>query len=160
MTVPLDLETLKIFGPIILGLWTLILLLWSFVEQPLRRVRLEAGSDFAFQELRRLIDAKGFQKVADDEGSKRIRVKGTLKIVDVILWRCWTKEIIFHVTNKNSSSELLVSGKISPFRATASRKRPDYFSYELLDEFLNELITDLGGQVVPIPLVPPVVGGR
>ena len=62
-----------------------------------------------------------------------------LKIVDVILWRCWSKEIIFQVIDDSFNTKLTVTCKPSHYRITASRESPDYLSRESLDHILEEL---------------------
>jgi hypothetical protein len=141
-------ELERMLAPIVLGLWALIFFLWSRVEQPLRTVQLEIRDDIAFTKLKQLIHEKGFSKLGEDERSKRISIKGVLKVVDVILWRCWSNEVIFRLKSDNSHSKLTVSCKVSPFRATASRTNPNYLSYEMLDQFLNEFTRDVGGQII------------
>jgi len=137
--IPIDLGLFKMLVPIIVAVGALILFLWSRVEHPLRTLQLGSSSDKAFQKLREVIREKGFSKLEEDESSGRIRIKGTLKIVDFILYRCWSKEIIFQVTGDKSSSKLTVTCKPSPFRITASLRNPNYLSQERLDDLLKEI---------------------
>ena len=77
--------------------------------------------------------------IEEDEDARRIKIKGVLKIVDVILWRCWSKEIIFQVIDDSSNTRLTVTCRASPYRFTASGENPNYLSRESLDHILEEL---------------------
>lgn len=140
---PIDLELFKTLIPIVLVAWGLILFFWSRVEHPLRTIQLESTGDKAFERVRELIHGKGFLKLEEDETAKRIRIKGMLKIVDLILYRCWSKEIIFHVIDENSRAKLSVTCKPSPLRITASPSNPYYLTYDGLDRFLQEIVASL-----------------
>ena len=137
--IPIDLELLKKAVPILVVWGLIISWLWSRVEHPLRTVQLDGRGDEAFRKLREIIDRKGFSKLEEDEDARRIKIKGVLKIVDVILWRCWSKEIIFQVIDDSFNTKLTVTCKPSPYRITASRESPNYLSRESLDHILEEL---------------------
>ncbi len=137
--IPIDLELLKKAVPILVVWGLIISWLWSRVEHPLRTVQLDGRGDEAFRKLREIIDRKGFSKLEEDEDARRIKIKGVLKIVDVILWRCWSKEIIFQVIDDSFNTKLTVTCKPSPYRITASRESPNYLSRESLDRILEEL---------------------
>lgn len=141
--IPIDLELFKTLMPIVVALWALILFLWSRVEHPLRTVQLGSRGDEAFRKLKEMIHRKGFTKLEENEGARRIKIKGVLKIVDLLLYRCWSKEIIFQLIDDSSSTKLTVTCRPSPFRITASDKNPNYFSRESLDRFLEELTASL-----------------
>lgn len=141
--IPIDLELFKMLVPILVVVGALILFLWSRVEHPLRTVQLDSTGDEAFRKLREMIHRKGFTKLEEDERARRIKIKGVLKIVDLILYRCWSKDIIFQVVDDSSNTKLTVTCRPSPFRITASRKNPNYFSRESLDHFLEEMTASL-----------------
>jgi len=137
--IPINLELFKILMPIVVELWALIFFLWSRVEHPLRTLQLDGSGNEVVGKLREAIHRKGFTKLEEDEKRQRIKIKGILKIVDVLLYRCWSKEIIFQVIGHDSPAKLVVTCKPSGFRITASSKNPDYLSRESLDHFLEEL---------------------
>jgi len=141
--IPIDLELFKILLPILVAVGALILFLWSRVEHPLRTVQLGSRGDEAFRKLKEMIHRKGFTTLEENERTRKIKIKGVLKIVDLILYRCWSKEIIFHVIDDSSSAKLVVSCRPSPFRITTSHKNPDYLSRESLDHFLEEMTASL-----------------
>jgi len=141
--IPAELELFMKAVPILI-VWILMLLwLWSKVEHKLGTVRLDGRGDEAFRKLREILDSKGFSKLGVDEKARRIRIKGVLKIIDVILWRCWSKEIIFQVIDDSPNSKLSVTCRPSPYRITASPANANYVSRESLDQLLEELTNSL-----------------
>jgi len=141
--IPIDIELFKTLVPIMVVLGGLVLFLWSKVEHPLRTHQLNASADEAFKIVRETIHRKGFVRLEEDVEARTIKIKGILKIVDVILYRCWSKEIMFHIVDLDSKSKLVVTCKLSPFRITASSSNPNYLSRGSFDGVLDEVDASL-----------------
>lgn len=144
---PVDFELLKMLAPALLLGAALIMFLWSKVEHPLKTIYLASNSEEAFTKLKAEIRKRGFEKLEENEKARRIRIKGILKIIDVILYRCWSKEIIFQVIDERPGVKLTVTCKPSPFRIAASPKNSNYFSRESFERFLDELAEEKGSGV-------------
>jgi len=141
--IPMDLELFKMLMPIVVLLWALIFFLWSRVEHPLKTAQLDSNADEAFRKLKEVIHREDFTKLEEDDRARRITIKGFLKIVDLILYRCWSKEIIFHVIDDDSSTKLVVTCRPSPLRITTSPRNPNYLSQASLDHLLEEIAVSL-----------------
>lgn len=138
--VPVDLDLFRVGAPLLLAVVIIIFFLWSIVEHPLRTQHLDMAADAAFARLKDLIKRRGLFTVEQNEEEKRIRVRAVLKIVDFLIYRCWSKELLFRVMDEESRVKLIVSCRPSPFRLTASSKNPHLFSEQKLDQLVNDMI--------------------
>ena len=135
---PIDIGLFIWVAPILLGLWGVIYFLSTFVEHPIREILIHADDSEVYKILKEVINREGLAKLEENEDMKRIKIKGRIKFINWILYRCWSKELIFQVDKTNCKTKLLVKATISGW-FTVSSKDSNYFSQERLDRLLAEV---------------------
>ncbi|HEV8341964.1 MAG TPA: hypothetical protein VGR30_06305 [Candidatus Binatia bacterium] len=110
-------EAWLIGAPFLLVMLGAILFLFSRVEQPIGSAEIREHPDEALLRLVEAVKRARFPIKELDPIGRRLRINAVRKILDLVLYRCWSKELIFHV---GGDKRLLVAGKPSPWRAYAT----------------------------------------
>lgn len=68
--------------------------LFSHVEQPIATAEIKEQPDQVLMRLAEAVKKEGFPITELDPSQGRMRIKGVRKILDLLLYRCWSKELI------------------------------------------------------------------
>lgn len=110
--------------------------LFSHVEQPIATAEIKEQPDQVLMRLAEAVKKEGFPITELDPSQGRMRIKGVRKILDLLLYRCWSKELIFQVEGGN---RLAVKGKPSSWRGYARPTTP----YLMTDESLKRIVAEV-----------------
>lgn len=134
-------DEMWVVGAVILLLMcAAILALFSRVEQPIATAEIKGQPDQVLLRLAEAVKREGFPIKDLDPSQGRLRIEGVRKILDLLLYRCWSKELIFQV---EGGSRLAVKGKPSPWRGYASPTTPCFMTDEKLQRIVAEVADDL-----------------
>jgi len=114
--------------------------LFSRVEQPIVSAEIRRQPDEALARLVEAVKREGFSISELDPSQRRLRIKAVRKILDLLLYRCWSKELIFYV---DGEKRLVVAGKPNPWRAHATATTPNLMTDEKLQIIVAEVADDL-----------------
>jgi hypothetical protein len=118
----------------------MLLFLFSRVEQPIASAAIRQQPDETLLRLVEAIKREGFSITDLDRSKHRLRIKAVRKILDLLLYRCWSKELIFYV---DGEKRLVVAGKPNPWRAHATATTPNLMTDEKLQTIVAEIADDL-----------------
>ena len=124
----LNLPLLIIFGGI-------VIFLFSRVEQPIARAKMREQREESLLHLAEVLKRQGFPIKEVDRNKSQLRIEAERKLLDLVLRRIWSKELVFRIESNN---DLLVVGKPWAWNA---KTRP-LMTDDQLQQIMSEVADD------------------